>query len=48
MIVYKTNNPIAEDEIFEHFVFTDDGTFDKMLDSELFRQIREKCDAYLR
>ena len=46
MIVYKTNNPIVEDEILEQFVFTDDGTFDKMLDSELFRQIREKCDAY--
>ena len=46
IIVYKTNNPIAEDEIFEQFIFTDDGTFDKMLDSELFRQIREKCDAY--
>ena len=46
MIVYKTNNPIAEDEIFEQFIFTDDGTFDKMLDSELFRQIREKCDGY--
>lgn len=46
IIVYKTNNPIAEDEMLEQFVFTDDGTFDKMLDSELFRQIREKCDAY--
>ena len=46
MIVYKTKNPIAEDEIFEQFVFIDDGTFDKMLDSELFREIREKCDAY--
>ena len=46
IIVYKINNPIAEDEILEQFVFTDDGTFDKMLDSELFRQIREKCDAY--
>lgn len=46
MIVYKTKNPIAEDEIFEQFVFTDDGAFDKMLDSELFREIREKCDAY--
>lgn len=46
IIVYNTNNPIAEDEILEQFVFTDDGTFDKMLDSVLFRQIREKCDAY--
>ena len=42
----QTKNPIAENEILEQFVFTDDGTFDKMLDSELFRQIREKCDAY--
>ena len=46
IIVYNTNNPIAEDEIPEQFVFTDDGAFDKMLDSELFREIREKCDAY--
>lgn len=46
MIVYKTNNSIAEDEMLEQFVFTDDGTFDKMLNSELLRQIREKCDAY--
>lgn len=46
IIVHNTNNPIAEDEILEQFVFADDGTFDKMLDSKLFRQIREKCDSY--
>ena len=34
-----------EDEMLEQFVFTDDGTFDKMLDSELFRQIRDEKNA---
>lgn len=31
IIVYKTNNPIAEDEILEQFVFTDDGLLTRCL-----------------